>query len=106
MISFGWRTNNGESKKNQNMYRKKIPHAKGSYATLQWYRCGDPGLDRDLVLCYSVESTDIKEMTNLKFEDRQLQTLTSSGKKCTGRVSGWHSIAIPGTYNNDGTIKN
>ena len=106
MISFGWRTKNGECKKNKNVYRRQIQNAKGQYATLQWYRCGDPGLEKDLVLCYCIESTNNKELTNLKFEDRQLQTLTSSGKKCTGRVSEWHSIAKPGTYNDDGTIKN
>ena len=105
MVMYAWRTYTGEIKKNPiNIYRKKIPHARGNYATLQWYRCGDPGLDKELVLCYNIESTNDKNCTNLKFNDRRLQTLTSSGKVCSGKVTTWHSTAKPGTYTYEGTI--
>ena len=98
---FAWRSLQSES----NISRKKIPYSKNGFSTLQWYKCGDPGLDGELVLCYSLENTNNLEETNLELKDRKLQTLTASGKKCSGKVSKWHSIAKPGTYNLNGTMK-
>lgn len=96
---FAWRSLQSES----NISRKKIPYSKNGLSTLQWYKCGDPGLDGEIVLCYSLENTKNLEETSLK--DARLQTLTASGKKCSGKVSKWHSIAKPGSYNLNGTMK-
>ena len=54
---------------------------------------------------------EVKEKSNIKkeigtvFKDMQLQTLTSTGKPCSGLVSNWHSIAHPDTYTLAGIMK-
>ena len=96
---YSWRSFTGESNKHNKMDFKEntIEHI------LNWYKCADPGLENELVLCYNLVNTNDINKTSLKFDDRFIQKITSSGRACSGKVTEWHSIAKMGTYNLDGT---
>lgn len=93
---YAWRTTKGENIMNEYYSEKK--------KKMNWYECADAGMENELVLVYCVEETRIKEDTYLSFEDRYLQTLTASGKHCTGRISKWVKHAKENTYKQDGTL--
>ena len=103
---FAWRTPKGEKNKmikENNMEdekQKKIRHC------CNWYYCADQNMENEKVLVYCVEKNSELEKTNLKYEDRFLQKITASGKSCSGKVKGFDQIAVPGSYNQDGTKKN
>lgn len=69
----------------------------------RWHECPDPGMEGELVLVYCLERTTDPKKTFLR--GGFLQTLTASGKKCSGRVGKFVKEAIPGTYNEDGTYR-
>jgi sorbitol-specific phosphotransferase system component IIA len=62
-------------------------------------------MENEMVLVYAVEKTKELKKTSLKHEDRILQKITASGKSCSGKVTKFAKIAVPGSYNQDGTIK-
>jgi hypothetical protein len=45
----------------------------------------------------------MKKNTNLRFEDRFLQKITASSKTCSGKITKFANVAIPCSYNQDGT---
>ena len=90
---FAWRTPIGEKKPN-------LRHC------CTWYYCADKNMENEMVLVYAVEKTKELKNTNLKHEDRFLQTMTASGKPYW-KVTKFAKIAVSGSYNqeNHQTIK-
>jgi len=70
-----------------------------------WHRCGDENLQDELVLVYHLEKTSDLKKTFILYDDRFFQKLTASGKACSGKVGDYVMDAIPGTYNQNGTLK-
>ena len=102
---FAWRTPSGE----KNKMSRKInmeDEQKHKRNGCNWYYCADENMQDELVLLYAVEKTPELRKTSLKHEDRFLQKITASGKSCSGKVKGFAQIAVPGSYNQDGTKKN
>ena len=103
-VKFAWRTPTGE--KNKISYEridKKIKHDQERYSC-NWYYCADENMQDEKVLVYSVEKTSELQNTGIKQDDRFLQKITASGKSCSGKIKNFASIALPGTYNQDGTL--
>ena len=101
---FAWRTPTGEKNK---LLRKKmsIENKKNiSNYSCNWYYCADENMENEKVLVYSVEKTSELKNTGIFHEDRFLQKKTSTGKPCSGKIKKFANIALPGTYNQDGTI--
>ena len=98
---FAWRTPTGEKeyfKTNRMGKEPKLRHC------CNWYYCADENMENEKVLVYCLEKTSEIKKTNLKHEDRFLQKITSTGKPCSGKIKNFANIALPGTYNQDGTI--
>jgi hypothetical protein len=68
-----------------------------------WFECAD--VKGELVLVYSKEKTKDPKETFILFNDKYIQKLTASGNKCSGKIGNYVKEAIPGTYNQDGTLK-
>ena len=100
---FAWRTPSGEQKYFKTERMKKEADLRHC---CNWYYCADENMQDELVLVYAVEKTPELRKTSLKHEDRFLQKITASGKSCSGKVKGFAQIAVPGSYNQDGTKKN
>ena len=100
---FAWRTPKGEKSYFKTERMEKEPNLRHC---CNWYYCADENMEDEKVLVYAVENTPELENTSLKHEDRFLQKITASGKSCSGKVKGFAQIAVPGSYNQDGTKKN
>ena len=100
---FAWRTPSGE----KNYFKTESMQTEPDLRhCCNWYYCADENMQDELVLVYAVEKTTELKKTSLKHEDRFLQKITASGKSCSGKVKGFAQIAVPGSYNQDGTKKN
>jgi hypothetical protein len=99
---FAWRTLTGE----KNYFKKKRMEKEPNLRhCCTWYYCADKNMENEMVLVYAVEKNKELKNTSLKHEDRFLQKITASGKSCSGKVTKFAKIAVPGSYNQDGTIK-
>ena len=98
---YAWRTLEGEQNKlNKEMMtsdKQKIIHS------CNWYYCDDKNMENELVLVYSIEKSSNPDEINLLYKDKFLQTITASGKECSGKISKWAKIALPESFNPNGT---
>lgn len=102
-VKFAWRTPKGEQNKiSQTTFSENENENKHCCS---WYYCADENMQHEKVLVYCVEKTSELQNTNLKFEDRFLQKITASGKSCSGKITKFANVAIPGSYNQDGTYR-
>ena len=90
---WAWITAEGENMQRQNaIYRSNY---KGEYVIgkykMNYYACKD--LPGEKVIAYHVSDTNDREKVSLHFSDRQLNTRTVSGKKCSGEVSHYLGVA-------------
>jgi|SaaInlStandDraft_2_1057019.scaffolds.fasta_scaffold442977_2 hypothetical protein len=98
---YAWRTLEGEqykfNKKIKTNDKHKIIHS------CNWYYCDDKNMENELVLVYSIEKSSNPDEINLLYKDKFLQTITASGKECSGKISKWVKNALPGSFNPNGT---
>ena len=98
MTKYAWRTPTGEKQFFDIKSEDTRTHC------CNWYKSLDkPG---ELVLVYSLESTNVLGQTSAKWSDIYVNTTTSTGVKCSGAVGDWKAIALPGTYTKDGVLIN
>ena len=103
-VKFAWRTSKGEINKMKTGIEKK--NKKNALIhCCNWYYCADENMENEKVLVYSVEKTSELQNTGIKHDDRFLQKITASGKTCSGKITKFAHIAIPGSYNQDGTYR-
>jgi hypothetical protein len=88
-MPWAWITYDGE----ECAKKFKTHNADGSEhkQKMNYYACAD--LPDEIVLAYSVETTNDREKTGIRHEDRKLSTKTQSGKTCSGEVTRWVSKA-------------
>lgn len=103
-VKFAWRTPKGEQNKMKS--ERNINNKKNVLRyCCNWYYCADENMQDEKVLVYSVEKTSELQNTGIKQDDRFLQKITASGKTCSGKITKFAHIAIPGSYNQDGTYR-
>ena len=99
---YAWRTLEGEQKKYENLImEKKDTHQ--IIHSCNWYYCGDENMENELVLVYSIEKSNNSDEINLLYKDKFLQTITASGKECSGKIGKWAKVALPKSFNPNGT---
>ena len=100
-VKFAWRTPKGE----QNKISRRTSTGNENKSCCSWYYCADENMQDEKVLVYSVEKTSELQNTGIKHDDRFLQKITAPGKTCSGKITKFAHIAIPGSYNQDGTYR-